>query len=160
MDRLWAPWRKKFLHYTQPTGCIFCQKPKTSSKKSEAKNLLLFRGKKVFSMLNLYPYNNGHVLIAPYRHVASPLDLTGQEDAEMTAMLRMLLKKMQKTLRPQGYNIGMNVGRVAGAGFDKHIHMHAVPRWRGDVNFMSMVADNKVLSESLQSLRQKLLACK
>jgi len=114
----------------------------------------------VFSMLNLYPYNNGHVLIAPYRHVASPLDLTGQEDAEMTAMLRMLLKKMQKTLRPQGYNIGMNVGRVAGAGFDKHIHMHAVPRWRGDVNFMSMVADNKVLSESLQSLRQKLLACK
>ncbi len=151
MKKIWAPWRKKFLTHTHPKGCVFCQKPKASLRQ-DAQNLILDRGESVFAMLNLYPYNNGHLLIAPYRHIASPSLLNAKEHAEFLVMLKRHLKKIDKLLKPQGYNIGMNVGRVAGAGFDKHIHWHVVPRWLGDTNFMPVIAGDKVISESLGSL--------
>lgn len=106
----------------------------------------------MFAMLNLYPYNNGHLLIAPYRHIASPALLNKEEHDEFLSVLRRYLKKMDKVLKPHGYNIGMNVGRAAGAGFDKHVHWHLVPRWQGDTNFMPVITGDKVISESLGAL--------
>ena len=154
MNKLWAPWRKKFLTHPQPKGCIFCVKPKS---RQDRKNLILERGKTVFSILNLYPYNNGHAMIAPYRHLSSPDLMTIQEWSELFSYLKRIKTAIDKLLKPQGYNMGMNVGRVAGAGFDKHVHFHLVPRWNGDTNFMPVVAKEKVISESLDTLREKLV---
>jgi ATP adenylyltransferase len=155
MDRLWAPWRKKFLRHGKPKGCIFCEKPKS---RRDAANYVVERGKAVFSMLNLYPYNNGHVLISPYRHLKNVTDFTPAESKELFEMIQRTVKKLDKILKPDGYNIGANIGRAAGAGFDKHVHFHVVPRWVGDTNFMPVNGDTKIISESLDALRKSLLA--
>ncbi len=154
MNKLWAPWRKKFLTHTKPKGCIFCSKPKS---KQDRKNLILERGKSVFSILNLYPYNNGHAMIAPYRHVASPELLNAAEWSDLFLQMTRTKAVLDKILKPHGYNMGINVGHVAGAGFDQHVHFHIVPRWNGDTNFMPVVAQEKVISESLDSLRESLM---
>ncbi len=154
MNKLWAPWRKKFLTHPKPKGCIFCSKPKS---RQDSKNLLLERGEKVFSILNLYPYNNGHLMIAPYRHVASPDQLLREEWMELFFYLQRCQKALDSLLKPDGYNMGMNVGKPAGAGFDGHVHFHIVPRWNGDTNFMPVVAGEKVISESLDALYAQLL---
>ena len=111
VSRLWAPWRRKFLAHPRPKGCIFCQLPKS---RLDRKNLILERGKTVFSMLNLYPYNNGHVLISPYRHLASPDLMTPGEWAELFISIKKTKKAIDKILKPQGYNMGMNIGHAAG----------------------------------------------
>ena len=155
--RLWAPWRRKYIFHSKPRGCIFCARPKS---KQDAKNFLLERGKKNFSMLNLYPYNNGHVLIAPYRHVGNPAFLTDAESAELFRMVQDALRRLEKILKPQGYNVGLNIGHAGGAGYDKHIHFHVVPRWTGDTNFMPVLTGDKVISESLGAMRERFLACR
>jgi ATP adenylyltransferase len=156
-NKLWAPWRKKFLRHTPVKGCIFCSKPKARGIRSDRRNFIVERGSSVFMMLNLYPYNNGHLMIAPYRHIDSPALLTEAEHLEMLRLMRVAIKKCDKILKPHGYNIGMNVGRTAGAGFDKHIHLHIVPRWLGDTNFMPVVTGDKVISESLEQLWERLI---
>lgn len=119
---------------------------------------MLERGKHVFSILNLYPYNNGHLMIAPYRHVARIQDVTSEESAEMFALAQQSTRALEDSLRPDGFNIGFNIGRVAGAGYDGHIHLHVVPRWNGDTNFMPVLSGDKVISESLDEVRRRLLA--
>ena len=157
MKKLWAPWRRKFIRHKKNTRCIFCDKPKS---RNDKKNFIIERGKTVYSILNIYPYNNGHVMIAPYRHIKSIASLTQEETIELFEMLKRTIKKLDKSLKPHGYNLGLNMGRVAGAGYDKHVHLHIVPRWLGDTSFMPVFAETKVISESLEELRKRLIACK
>ncbi len=156
MQKLWAPWRSKFIYHKENKGCIFCSKPKS---RKDKKNFIIERGKNVYSILNIYPYNNGHVMIAPYRHLKDLHALSGEETMELFEMQNRTLKALDKALKPHGYNLGFNIGRAAGAGYDKHVHLHIVPRWLGDTNFMPVLTGSKVISESLEALRKRLLAC-
>lgn len=155
MQKIWAPWRKKYIFHAKVRGCIFCQKPKL---KKDAETLILERGKWVYSMLNLYPYNNGHVMIIPYRHISDLTELTPSESAEMMRLTQKSIKRLRKLLKPHGFNIGFNIGRPGGAGFDQHIHQHIVPRWIGDSNFMPVIGNTKVISQSLQEMRKLFLS--
>ena len=147
MRKIWAPWRKKFITHGKPKGCIFCQKPRS---KNDAKNYLLKRSRTVFTMLNLYPYNNGHLLISPYRHVTDFAGLRDDEAHEMMEEIRFATQLLRKKLKAKGFNIGANIG-VGGASFN-HLHFHIVPRWHGDTNFMPVIAGEKVISDSLDGL--------
>src|SRR4030042_682948 len=144
MNKLWAPWRSCYVQLKKIKGCIFCLKDKKNARK-----FIIKKSKLSFAMLNIYPYNNGHVMISPYRHVK---DLKGLSDAELMDMIK-LVKEIQmlieKKLKPHGVNIGINTGRVGGAGYTDHIHIHVVPRWIGDTNFMPVVGNTKVVSQSL-----------
>lgn len=145
---LWAPWRAKFVKKTKKNkGCIFCKKSKS---KNDKQNFVVYRGKYNFVMLNIYPYNNGHLMIAPYKHVSDLDSLTDDELLEMVQLLRKMISVLKKTHKIHGCNIGINLGKVAGAGVEKHVHVHIVPRWLGDTNFMPVVAKTKVISESLK----------
>jgi len=153
MDVLWAPWRGEFIYERPKKKCIFCV-PK--DKKRDDKLYILERGRYVFSILNIYPYNNGHVMVAPYRHIGSPEKLNNNELLDMMAAVNNIKKMLDEILKPEGYNIGMNVGKISGAGFDGHIHMHIVPRWAGDTNFMPVLAHTKVISDSLERLYKRM----
>lgn len=151
---IWAPWRKKYITgETEPEECIFCSK---AASNKDRENYLILRGKTSFAMLNLYPYNNGHILIAPYRHTGDPLSLTPEESLEIFDILKIYIKIINEKMRPEGFNMGMNIGRSAGAGIEDHIHMHLLPRWTGDTNFMPAFGGAKVISESLDSVYDKL----
>ena len=152
MDRLWAPWRSKYIYSRKRKGCIFCGVRSAKGRRP----LILEKTGHAFSMLNLYPYNNGHVMIAPYRHVKSLEFLTDAELSDLMKLLNKTKRALDKKLKPQGYNIGMNIGRIGGAGFAGHIHIHIVPRWAGDTNFMPVTADTKLVSESLEAMRRLL----
>jgi len=147
--RLWAPWRMKYIESAAQdaeSGCFLCANP---THEDGPENLVLLRGEHCFIIMNLYPYNNGHLMIAPYRHVGDFQELTPAEIAEAGMLTKRCLKALDETMHPHGYNIGLNLGRVAGAGVEDHIHLHIVPRWSGDTNFMPVLADTKVVSESL-----------
>jgi ATP adenylyltransferase len=149
-DRLWAPWRMKYIEAAargEENGCFLCDNPKLED---SPQNLVLCRGHHCFVMMNLYPYNNGHLMVAPYRHIADLHQLTGEEWAEMGELIKLSLSALSETMHPHGHNIGLNLGRVAGAGIEDHLHLHIVPRWSGDTNFMPVIADTKVVSESLE----------
>lgn len=151
MDRLWAPWRNAYILKAQKgkTGCIFCELPK---EKNDRKNFIVYRGEKSFAILNIYPYNNGHLMIAPYRHIASLTSLNKEENLEIMKLLAQAEATLRKTMKAENFNLGMNLGRVAGAGFDAHLHFHLVPRWNGDTNFMPVISDTKVISQSLEEV--------
>ena len=153
MDRLWAPWRIKYVSQKKKNGCIFC---KILKEKKDKKNFIVLRSKHCFAVLNTYPYNNGHVMIIPKKHVKS---LESLKETELLDMARVLIKiksSLKKILNPGGFNIGINIGNVAGAGIANHLHMHVVPRWLGDVNCMPVIANTKVISQSLKELYTKL----
>jgi ATP adenylyltransferase len=152
MDKLWAPWRSKYIYMRKHNRCIFCGVRKASAKKT----YILERSARSFSILNLYPYNNGHVMVAPYRHVKSLEMLNKDEISDMMDLVNRTKKRIDKKLSPHGYNIGVNIGKVAGAGYAGHVHMHIVPRWAGDSNFMPIVADTKIVSESLDAMLKML----
>lgn len=157
MDRLWAPWRSEYIKQARAIkGCIFCSKP---SAKKDGLNYIISRTAHSFSMLNLYPYNNGHIMVAPYRHVKNLSKLRDEELHDLFVLLREMQILISKVLKPDGYNIGINLGRAAGAGYKDHLHIHIVPRWIGDVNFMPVFASTKVVSESLDALYSKLKRC-
>ena len=153
MEHLWAPWRMAYVGVEQPPGCIFCVKP---GEDRDVENCILHRGKHAFVMLNAFPYNSGHLLIAPYRHTADLGELTGEEALEMMQLAQQGIAALGRAFRPDGHNLGMNLGRVAGAGIADHLHLHIVPRWNGDNNFMTVVADTRVLPEALADSYQKL----
>jgi ATP adenylyltransferase len=153
MDIIWAPWRIEYVVSEKPKGCIFCDKPKEDD---DRKNLLLARAQRCAVMLNAYPYNNGHLMIAPYRHVAALTDLTDEEISDIMRTAQQCVRILQQEFKPDGYNVGMNLGRVAGAGIDDHLHLHVVPRWNGDTNFMPVLADTRVVPESLVATFDKL----
>jgi ATP adenylyltransferase len=127
-------------------GCIFCNKPKEGK---DEQNLILYRGEKNFMILNNYPYNPGHLMVAPYRHIASLEELSAEELYEHFDIVRKGVKTLKEALNPHGFNIGINLGKVAGAGIEGHIHTHIVPRWDGDTNFMPVIAETRVLPEAL-----------
>lgn len=155
MDKLWAPWRVKYVTKIigKTRGCVFCRMLKA---KNDKKNLIFARSTKSFAVLNLYPYNNGHILLLPSRHVADLSQLREEEILDLFRLLNYAKSLLHKALKPAGYNIGINLGRIAGAGFPGHLHIHVVPRWKGDVNFMPVLAGTKVISQSLATLHQKL----
>ena len=151
MDKLWAPWRSKYIYDRKRKRCIFCVRRK-GNKKADKKKYLIQRSEHSFSILNRYPYNNGHVMVAPLRHVKSLELLNDREVLDLMKLVNQTKRVLDKTLKPQGYNIGINMGKIAGAGFDGHVHVHIVPRWAGDTNCMPVLGNVKVISESLDSL--------
>lgn len=156
MKQLWAPWRITYIEQGDKfEGCIFCVLPEQMK---DRENLILYRGKTAFVMLNTYPYNNGHLMVAPFKHTADMYELTDEELLEINHLVRYSMRLLSDLMNPDGYNLGVNLGRVAGAGVKDHIHWHIVPRWNGDTNFMPVIADTKVMPESLQSTYDKLLA--
>jgi ATP adenylyltransferase len=146
MKHTWAPWRIEYIRMVKQNGCILCDKPK---EKKDAENFILFRGEKNFIMLNAYPYNPGHLLIAPYRHISSLELLTESERNEHYKLVSLGIEVLKAQLNPAGFNVGANLGKVAGAGIDDHFHSHIVPRWQGDDNFMPVLADTKVIPQAL-----------
>ena len=153
MERIWAPWRIQYIQMEKPEGCILCQKPKENK---DVPNYILYRGDKNFVILNSYPYNPGHLMIAPYRHVASLEELTDEERQEHFEIVSRSVKVLRQVFNPGGFNIGINLGKAAGAGIEDHFHTHVVPRWQGDTNFMPVLADVRVLPEALADTYQKL----
>lgn len=154
MNRLWAPWRMEYIEMVEkPKGCIFCVLP---AENDDEKNYILIRGKHSFVMLNSFPYNPGHLMVAPYKHTADMYDLDDECLLEINHLVRYAMKLLKKTSDPDGFNLGVNVGQTAGAGVPNHIHWHIVPRWNGDTNFMPVIAENRVIPEGLQSTYKKL----
>jgi ATP adenylyltransferase len=147
MDLLWSPWRYQYVTKANPNSgqCIFCDKPKADDRTS----LILHRAERNFVLLNLYPYTNGHLMIAPYQHVATLEDCPSETLAEMMSLTQHAESVVRKVYRPQGINVGMNLGECAGAGVAGHIHMHLLPRWTGDASFLSVVGETRVLPEEL-----------
>ena len=152
MERLWAPWRMAYIQQPTPGGCIFCDKPGEDEREAG----VIKRGQTGFIMLNAFPYNNGHLLVAPFRHVADVSELTSEERLELMNLTDDGIRLLKRVCNPDGFNVGVNLGHVAGAGVDGHIHFHRVPRWNGDTNFMPVGADVKVLPEALDSVWCKL----
>jgi len=159
VDRLWAPWRMSYILETvkqeQPEGCVFCR---MLEDQTDERNLILRRGELCFLVMNLFPYNSGHLMVIPKRHTGDFSSLSAAEHAEMGKMLELARKALSECFTPHGFNIGMNIGRAAGAGIVDHLHHHIVPRWNGDSNFMSAVGETKVLSESLPESYARLRA--
>ena len=148
MDRLWAPWRIGYVSNSdKESHCFLCN---AAEEANDRKNLVVRRGKHCFALLNRYPYNNGHVMVAPYAHKADLPDLTEEERREMMALVLEVQAALRATFRPHGFNVGINIGGAAGAGIPGHIHTHVIPRWTGDTNFVTTVADLKVISQSLE----------
>lgn len=156
MDHLWSPWRYRYVSKTGPEReCIFCVK---SAAAEDRKNFIVYRGKYNFVLLNIFPYAGGHLMVAPYRHVATLQDVDPATLAELAEITRMAEMNLRTAYNAPGYNIGMNIGESAGAGIADHIHMHVIPRWPGDVNFMTAIAGTRVLPEDLTTTYDKLLA--
>ena len=146
-DCLWAPWRMHYIKNPKPSGCIFCKA--ISDEGNERENLILMRNAHIFVIMNRFPYNNGHLMVAPLRHLRDLTSFTADEMCSLTHAVRSSMEALREALHSDGFNVGINIGKVAGAGFQDHLHVHIVPRWEGDVNFMPVTADIHVLPELL-----------
>jgi len=157
MNRKWAPWRAEYLEQlndrVEGNACIFCIKPK---EKKDKNNLILYRAADCFVIMNKYPYNTGHLLLVPYKHLDDITRASKKTLTDIMTVSQKCVKILQKIMKPDGFNIGWNLGRVAGAAIKNHIHMHVVPRWNGDTNFLPVIADVKIMSEGLVSSYNKL----
>jgi ATP adenylyltransferase len=155
-DRIWAPWRLIYIeNATKVGGCIFVDFPEQDK---DRENLLLYRGKTAFVMLNRFPYTNGHLMIAPYKHTANLSELSDEELLEVNQLLARVVRWLTAAFTPEGFNIGVNLGSVAGAGIPTHVHWHVVPRWNGDTNFMTTLGDVRVIPQSLEDTYDRLRA--
>ena len=152
MKYLWAPWRMHYILGEKRRGCFFCRELK---EKRQKKNLILYQGQYVFVVMNKYPYNNGHLMIVPKRHRLNLDDLNSDELKEFFELLKASTRVLKTALQPHGFNIGMNIGKVGGAG-EGHVHLHIVPRWEGDTNFMPVIGETKVVPDYLERTYQKL----
>jgi ATP adenylyltransferase len=155
-ERLWTPWRMAYIRQggeAAARGCVFCDLPAAGD---DAGNHILARGQRTFVMLNAFPYNPGHLMVAPFRHVGDYGQLTAEELAETMAFAGTAIRALQDTSSPHGFNLGMNLGEVAGAGIADHVHLHLVPRWAGDTNFLPIVGQTKVLPELLDETYERL----
>lgn len=154
MDRLWSPWRYRYVSTAEPgDACIFCHKPNAGDDRA---NLIVHRGDSAFVLLNLYPYTSGHLMVAPYVHVATLEEADEATATEMMLLTRTAQRHLREEYRAPGFNVGMNIGSCAGAGVAGHIHMHVLPRWPGDANFMTTVAETRVIPEDLSEAWEKL----
>ena len=154
MEKLWAPWRTAYILGKPSKRCFICQIKATSSR--DKKHLVLKRTPHSLAVLNLYPYNPGHLMVVPKRHVKNLTYLNDSELLDLFRLLNEMTKLVQKSLKPQGMNMGINLGKLAGAGVPGHVHVHLVPRWKGDSNFMPTIAGTKVVSESLEAVYGRL----
>jgi ATP adenylyltransferase len=148
--RIWAPWRLPYVKDASKDsdeGCIFCTKP---AEDDDRANLIVHRGERCFVILNKFPYTNGHLMVAPFRHLPTLPELDRETSAELIALAQRGMVVLDEAYGPQGYNAGLNQGRIAGAGFEGHIHLHVVPRWAGDTNYMPVLADTRVMPQSLE----------
>jgi ATP adenylyltransferase len=151
-QRIWAPWRLEYVKDASKDNeseCIFCAGIEDAPER-DAENLIVRRGERCFVILNKFPYTNGHLMVAPYEHVANLQDLDAETLAEMMALAQRGIAALETSYAPHGYNVGFNQGRVAGAGVEHHIHMHVVPRWGGDTNFMPVLGDTRVMNQTLE----------
>ncbi|BEH10320.1 MULTISPECIES: HIT family protein [Geobacter] len=153
MERVWAPWRMEYLVDEKPAGCIFCP---GAGQAGDRERLILHRTPLSLVMLNRYPYTNGHLMVAPLRHTADMDSLSDAEMLDLFRTVRLCRSILRDAASPNGYNIGINLGKAAGAGVDDHLHVHVVPRWNGDTNFMGVVADLRVVPEGLQAAWDRL----
>jgi len=159
MERLWSPWRSKYIasfadkDSGKTKGCVFCD---MLAEKEDEKNLIVYRSPLSAVIMNIYPYNSGHLMVVPFAHKGSFEELTEEENADVMRQAQLSIKLLRLTSHPDGFNFGANLGRVSGAGIDDHVHFHIVPRWKGDVNFMPVLGDTKVISEDLHDTWKKL----
>ena len=147
MEVKFTPWRMAYIGGTKATGCVFCA---AAAGSDDEASQVVARGRHCFVMLNRFPYNNGHVMVLPYEHTADLVALPTEVAQELMDMTRSAVDALGRSMHPTGYNIGMNLGEVAGAGIADHLHMHVVPRWNGDTNFMSVVGDTRLIPQSLE----------
>lgn len=157
MKMISAGWRMEYIEKENDGECIFCAKVKSVTDEA---SLIVRRGELAFVVMNLYPYTTGHLMVAPYRHAASVSDLTEQEACEVMQMIGWSERLLRYALRPDGFNVGINMGKCAGAGYPGHVHVHIVPRWEGDTNFMPVVSETKVLPEVLSDTYGKIMKAK
>ena len=161
MEKLWSPWRSNYISSFKDkkeddNSCVFCEAQKEDMKNDEC--LIVYKGKNVFIMLNLYPYNNGHLMMIPYRHISDYTLLTKDELAEIMELNSFAIKALNKIMKPHGFNFGANIGKAAGAGIHEHLHFHLVPRWSGDTNFMPALCDVKIISHDLLETKKEIIA--
>ena len=155
MREIWAPWRMEYImaNSKENDGCFLCEK---AAQQNDEENYILYRSQHNYVILNAYPYNSGHLMVVPYKHGGDMGDLSADEMADHLRVVSRSLKAMREAIEAQGFNIGMNIGKVAGAGVTDHLHTHIVPRWEGDTNFMPVIADIKVVPEGLKETYRKL----
>ncbi len=156
MEKIWAPWRIEYIKQPKDQGCFICDMIK-APESEDKKNLLLYRGKKAIVLLNKYPYIAGHLMIAPLKHCPNLTDLSEEEGREIWNFTTKAVELLKATIHPEGFNVGINLGKVAGAGLRTHVHVHIVPRWGGDTNFMPVVANTRVLSQALEETYEELM---
>lgn len=153
MQPLWAPWRMQYIESDKSGPCILCAKPR---ERDDAKNYILERSARSFVMMNIYPYSNGHLLVSPYPHADRPADLDDETMLDLSRTLGRAIERVRKALSPEGFNVGLNLGKAAGAGIDTHLHYHIVPRWNGDTNYMTLFAEVRVIPEHLDATYDRL----
>jgi ATP adenylyltransferase len=153
MQRLWAPWRMDYIRGPKDNDCFLCR---IFRSRQDRKHLLLKRGETCAIVMNRYPYNNGHLMVCPYRHIAGIGRMTAAEKLESMELVSEAIEALKKKVRPHGFNVGINLGTAAGAGLKEHVHTHVVPRWNGDTNYMSVLTDVKVIPQSLLELWDEL----
>lgn len=155
MRNLYAPWRMEYIGAPEEQGCLFCRVWQAPTG-DDRRNLVVFRAADALVMMNKFPYNSGHLMVAPRAHVGSLTDLDDERTAAVMRLVRRSLGVLEGVMQPQGFNVGVNIGRVAGAGFPDHVHVHIVPRWNGDTNFLPVLAEVKVVNEHLDRTWEKL----
>jgi ATP adenylyltransferase len=155
MDRLWSPWRYRYVSHAADDsgGCVFCN---AASASSDKENLILWRGRHAYALLNLYPYTTGHLMVTPYAHVAELSAVSAEALAEMMSLAQHAERILKQVYRCDGLNVGMNLGRAAGAGIAAHLHLHVLPRWFADANFMTTIGESRVIPEDLETTWGKL----
>ena len=154
MKQLWAPWRMEYVKSEKSDECIFCSLPKANE---DTKNYILHRGHSAFIIMNIFPYNSAHVMVSPFRHIGCLTAQNVDESKEMNSLTLRAMEILRAVINPEGFNVGYNIGKAAGAGYDEHIHCHIVPRWTGDTNFMPVLGETKVHPEHLKTTYKKLL---
>ena len=150
---IWAPWRLEYILSKRGSECIFCEK---SGEDRDKDNLILYRSTHNLVMLNLYPYNNGHLMVVPYSHLFSITDLSDEETLDLMRVTQLSVNSLKEAFMPEGYNIGINIGKVAGAGIEEHLHLHIIPRWAGDTYFMAVLDEVRVIPEHVMSTYERL----
>ena len=154
MKQLWAPWRMEYVKSEKSDECIFCSLPKANE---DTKNYILYRGQSAFIIMNIFPYNSAHIMVSPFRHIGCLTAQNAKEIKEMNNLTFRSIEIFRAVINPEGFNVGYNIGKAAGAGYDEHIHCHIVPRWTGDTNFMPVLGETKVHPEHLKTTYKKLL---
>jgi len=159
VEKMWSPWRSNYIDSfkdsNKESGCVFCSAH--AENVDDEKSLLIHKGEVSFVMMNLYPYNNGHLMFIPYRHISDYNELTAEELAEITNLNGIAINALNEIMQPQGFNFGANIGQAAGAGIHQHLHFHLVPRWTGDTNFMPVLGEVKIISQDLLETKNRIV---